>query len=76
MLDWQPIETAPDKGHVLVAWHSPAYREWMIRSAYMLAGKAYHQDSVYGGYYAAATHWMEQPAPPADGVPPTTKGGE
>lgn len=59
--NWQPIETAPRKAWVLVAW---ADRPWWT-PAVLLS----HDDDVWsdeeGSKYRTPTHWMPLPAPPS-----------
>lgn len=65
MSEWQPIETAPDSGPVLVCWFNAGEPKWMVRNAQMLAGQPYATDTPYSVRYLA-THWMSLPPPPKD----------
>lgn len=63
MIEWQPIETAPKDGRVILAWWSEEYME-TIR---------YHDGEwVWSHDYDSwndnfkPTHWMPRPAPPSD----------
>lgn len=63
MGEWQPIETAPKDGEILVAWPSGMVRS-AHRDKHWSGGPCW---STSGGLYFGSlqpTHWMPLPAPP------------
>lgn len=65
---WQPIETAPKDGSVLMLWTK--YGEYPIFGKY---SATYDEWLEYGGseYKFTPTHWMPLPAAPGAATPPT-----
>ena len=69
MAGWQPIETAPRDGAVILAW--VVYRSGEA-DPMTVAWKGYSGPTVPAGFYdwpegewdQPATHWMPLPAPP------------
>ncbi len=68
MMEWQPIETAPKTGRVVVALpvygaHTKAFLHWDAWSADM--DSDHEDEDIYSGWRIAdATHWMPLPCPP------------
>lgn len=64
-MDWQPIETAPKDGMVLV--YCPDARQGKeIVAAQLKAGKPFLVSGIFAFDHAPATHWMPLPPPPKD----------
>jgi hypothetical protein len=59
--DWQPIETAPNRGKVITCFKGQFEWQFFIDFAY---GDLTGQNTNH----AAPTHWMPLPAPPTDGA--------
>lgn len=57
MSDWQPIETAPDDGNIIV--FGGRYSEPTI-----VLADGEHWRLMRGKYRAIPTHWMPLPEPP------------
>ena len=57
-MTWQPIETAPNSGEIVVVWNG--------RSHILMRADDYH--AVPKPYWLdEATHWMPLPPPPLHG---------
>ena len=74
-MEWQPIETAPKDGTIVLLLVVPKYRRgWRGISSIPLPGYAFdgldfswvalNHDLAIGG--VDATHWMPLPPPPAE----------
>lgn len=64
MADWQPIETAPKDGTLVLTIGHPDTR---IPSIFNFKGKSWGPEIFLdGGYYP--THWMPLPKPPKAAV--------
>jgi len=64
---WQPIETAPKKGLVLVCGHWPSgYDDYLADMSWWNFGTC-TDIGVFGDWHEdiAPTHWMPLPSPPA-----------
>ena len=65
MTDWQPIETAPKDGTVVLIFE-PSREKWKINSAYW--PNHWHKpcflSAGQGVMLDKATHWMPLPEPP------------
>jgi hypothetical protein len=69
--NWQPIETAPKDGSVILLWrYYPIAGKWVDGAEYecefVALGSAYCQFEKNGAYGedAAVSHWMPLPPPP------------
>ena len=66
MMEWQPIETAPKDGSVIIVWYfSPLFARWCY------VGKGEKKGWASQDYWLSddfeeykPTHWMPLPQPP------------
>lgn len=71
MSEWQPIETAPKDGRVVLALpvygaHTGTFLHWDAWSDDMSGD--HQEENIYSGWRIAdATHWMPLPTPPDKG---------
>lgn len=66
-MDWQPIESAPKDGVVLVGGHWPVVEnEWLSGQSWWNIGTC-TDVGVYGSWddRISPTHWMPLPEPPS-----------
>lgn len=67
MMDWRPIETAPESAMIL------GYADGMIRLVMLEEGEWMTVGADIDHYWFEPTHWMPMPAPPLDpATPPAT----
>lgn len=65
MSEWQPIETAPTRGPVLVAYWVGEHKEQPVVAIGYRYGEIWlnENDEPFGWHYTP-THWQPLPAPP------------
>jgi hypothetical protein len=68
MIQWQPIETAPEGGFVLICDANDGDYDVTVSAAWFESGKGWFVDVDSNGellpYASNATHWMPLPEPP------------
>lgn len=69
MVEWQPIETAPKDGTIILLWEPKVKRRYALNSQTgMFVGRYGHSDKAWlsapGEYRRQPTHWMLLSAPP------------
>jgi hypothetical protein len=66
--EWQPIETAPKDGSILIGRGSydPNDSDNMLAVAMRFQGELWYRENAGGGFNLDChpTHWMPMPAPP------------
>jgi hypothetical protein len=61
-MTWQPIETAPYEGDVLV--YSPDAKMAKVASCLLRGGRPFVVNGVFAWDWEPVTHWMPLPSPP------------
>jgi hypothetical protein len=65
-MEWQPIETAPNNGQIILVCGKNLKNEYFVCDAEVRNGAAYAFDFENDDYWYRidATHWMPLPPPP------------
>jgi len=64
MSNWQPIETAPERTHILVYLDGNVHESSLGLQGWWFPFSEYHGCGCCGSSTDKPTHWMPLPAPP------------